>query len=80
MRAGVYLYRVSNEAAVQLLSDSFVQVPHVVECVEEGGHVENLTEQKQFRETYCVELLRATVPCIYLLNNNSHLHSFLSGQ
>lgn len=41
------MYRVSGHAAVELLSDFGVEVPHVVERVEEGGHVEDLTEQKQ---------------------------------
>lgn len=40
----VYLYRVSIHAAVVLLLDSFVEVPNVVEGVEEGGHVENLKQ------------------------------------
>lgn len=48
MMCGVlYLYGVATTAAVELLSDSCVEVPHIVECVEEGGHVQNLTEHKQ---------------------------------
>lgn len=42
-----YLNGVSTTAAVEPLSDPFVQVPHIVQRVEEGGHVQNLTEQEQ---------------------------------
>lgn len=47
MHVSLYLYRISIHAAVELLPDSCVEVPHVVECVEEGGHVQNLKQQNQ---------------------------------
>lgn len=63
----MYLH-VSVHAAVELLSDPCVQVPHIVECVEEGGHVQDLTGQTtqfgKIRIRFHVELVcgRVNVP------------------
>lgn len=62
----VHLRHESTEVAVQPVLEARVQTPHIVQCVEEGRHVEDLLETKEFQ-----------ISCMFVLSTPILTHALI---